>query len=108
MAIVAGQMLQVVLEDAGRTSQVCGGSRRANAAAAYRAVYTELPTADSIRSDLQMLAELVRRVCFVRAPFGPGIGWHKAQIDYLIKVRRRPGLAKQMQDSQPGVSRIGL
>ena len=85
----------VVLEDAGRTSQVFGSSRKANAVAAYRGVYAELPTAESIRCDLQTLAALVRRVCFAQAPSGPGMGWHKAQIDYLIRVRRRPGLAKQ-------------
>ena len=38
---------------------------------------------------------------------GPTLGWHKAQIQYLTKVRRRPGLARQEQDSQPGVATLG-
>ena len=39
--------------------------------------------------DLKML---LSRLCFKKAPMGSAMTWHKAQIAYLTKVRRRPGL----------------
>ena len=98
----------VLLEDAARGSKVFGGSQRDCAQAAFRAVHTELPTPESIRLDMTQLRAMLAQCCFSAAPPGPGAGWHKAQIEYLTIVRRRPGLARQVRDSQPGVSTLGL
>lgn len=97
----------VVLDDVSRSAKIFS-SRRSGVAAAYRAVYPQIPTPDHIRNDMRDLEKLLSRVCFKNAPMGSTMAWHNAQIAYLTRVRRRPGLARTQHDSQSGKTSVGL
>lgn len=81
----------LVLDDLGRKTTMQAHSRADVAKAAHCLVHSHSPSAASIKLELETLSQLLAQRLFTDMPPGKAAEWEKAQLQYLKRVRRRPG-----------------
>ena len=97
----------VIIDDIARWAHP-GVARSHTVAIAYRACYAQLPTAQSIQSDLHGLAQLVRRRCFANVQLRNEAAWYRAQLTYLQRLRRRPCMRRGGDDQSVPISLLAV
>ncbi|CAK0797690.1 unnamed protein product [Prorocentrum cordatum] len=95
----------VVIDDIARWANP-GVPRAEATAVAYRACYESFPTAESIRSDLQGLMNLLRLPCFAGVPRDAGTAWHRAQHAYLLRLQKRRPVMRREDSAQPAATSL--